>query len=138
MFDRAIALCPCQIDIGERHVVLEIDKAFFGVRPGNDIEHSFRVGRTANGSHILPRCCWDKRLRDLVPVERAARLHVEVDDGCKSARDRKQIGIPTLRFAIDQRGYTFQTMARAFGRQRNGIVVDGKAAVRSGGGWPCV
>ena len=77
-------------------------------------------------------------MRGLVPVKRAACLHVEMDHRRKSARYGKQIGSQALRFAIDQCGHAFQVMAHAFGRKRNGIVMDCKAAVRSSGGWPCV
>ena len=61
-----------------------------------------------------------------------------MNDGGKATRYCKQIRIPAYRFAIDLRTDAFQAMPRTFGRKRNGIVVDGKTAARTGRCWPRV
>ena len=138
MLNRAIALGPRQIDIRQRHIILEIDEAFlwFGNRDG--IEYGFGIGCPAYRRHILTRCRRDKGLRSIVPIERAACLHVQMHHGCEATGNSDQIRIPAFGQAIDKRGHAFQAMARAFGRKRNGVVIDGKPAIRARRCWPCI
>ena len=138
MLDRAIALGPRQIDIGERDIVLEIDEAFLRAGNGHHFEYRLRICSTADGRYILTRCCRNKGLRMFVPIKRAACLHMQMHDRGETTRYREQISIPAYRFVIDQRGYAFQTMPRAFGRERHGIIVDAMPAVGTGRCWPCV
>ena len=138
MFDRAIAFGPSQIDIGQCHIILEIDEAFLWLSNGDHFEYRLRSSGPADGRHILTRTGGDEGLRIRMPIKRPARLHMQVHDRRKPAGHGKQIGIPIHRLAIDQRGYAFQAMPRAFGRKRNGIIIDAMPAVGTGRCWPCV
>ena len=138
MFDRAIAFGPSQIDIGQRHIILEIDEAFLRAGNGDHFEYRLRSSGPADGRHILKRTGGDEGLRILIPIKRPARLHMQVNDRRKPARHGKQICIPVHRLTIDQRGYAFQAMPCAFGRKRNGIIIDAMPAVGASRGWPCV
>ena len=138
MLDRAIALGPRQIDIGERDIVLEINEAFLRAGNGHHFEYRLRICSTADGRYILTRCCRNKGLRMFVPIKRTACLHMQMHGRGETTRYREQISIPAYRFVIDQRGYAFQTMPRPFCRKRHGAVVNTKAAARAGGRWPCI
>ena len=74
-------------------------------------------------------------MRIVVPVEGAACLHMQMNDGCEATRDREQIRVPTHRFTIDKRRHVFQAMPPTFGRKRNGIVVNAKTATRADRSW---
>ena len=124
MLNRTIALGPRQIDIRQRHIILKIDEAFLWFGNRDNIENRFGIGRPADRRHILTRCRRDKGLRSIVPIERAACLHVQMHHGCEATGHSDQIRIPAFGQAIDKRGHAFQAMARAFGRKRNGIVID--------------
>ena len=138
MLNRAIALGPRQIDIRQRHIILKIDEAFLWCGNRDNIEHGFGIGCPAYRRHILTRCRWDKGLRSIVPIERAACLHMQMHDGCEATGNSDQISIPALGQATDTRGHAFQAMARAFGRKRNGVVIHWQAAVRARRCWPCI
>ena len=63
---------------------------------------------------------------------------MQMHDGCEATGNSDQISIPALGQATDTRGHAFQAMARAFGRKRNGVVIDGKPAIRARRCWPCI
>ena len=136
MLNRAIALSPRQIDIGQRHIILEIDEAFLGVRCWGNSENRLGIGRAAHCCDVLARCRGDEGLRCLIPVQRTASLHVEVNDRREPARDGEQIRVPAFGLAIHQCANAFEAMARASCGKGNRVVVDGKSAVRSRRCWP--
>ena len=138
MLDRAIAFGPSQIDIGQCHIILEIDEAFLRAGNGHHFENRLRLCGPADGRDILARTGGDEGLGIFIPVKRPTRLHMQMDHRGKSAGHGQQIGIPFHRLTIDQRAYAFQAMPRAFGRKRNGVIIDAMTAVCTGRCWPCV
>ena len=133
MLDRAIAFSPGEIYVGGGHVILEIDEAGFGVgQVGNSRADRWKIARCrADARHRLPRCAGHERLDRLVPIERAARLTVQMHDRGEAPRNRQQIGLEARALGPDIGLDRMQMMAFSGGRDWEGIGVD---RVRGGAG----
>ena len=77
MLDRAIAFGPGEVDIGERHIILEIDETLLGVAFWRDGGRGRRIRGGTNGRHILAAVCGEESLSLRIEIKRTARLAYE-------------------------------------------------------------
>jgi hypothetical protein len=91
VLDRAIALAPGEIEIGHGYVVLEIDEGLLRIARRADGLGRLGFCGEADRADVLSRGTGYKSLRCLVPIQLAARLHVEVNHRCEPASHSHQI-----------------------------------------------
>ena len=124
MLNRSIPFGPSKIDIGERHVILEIDEALARIACRDCSEDGLRRRRAADRHYRLRRRAGDKGLGCFIPIERATCLHVEVNDRCGPARYREQIGVPAFDLTRHARLDARQPLPRAMGRNWDRVVIN--------------
>ena len=106
MLDRTIAFGPGEIDIAQRHVVLEVDERLARIVGWRRWPDRCGAGCGADRLDVLPRLAGQERLGLRVPIERgAARLHVQVHHGREPARHRQQVCSEVHRLAGDRRAH---------------------------------
>ena len=132
VLNRTIPFAPGEIEIGDGHIVLEIDEGGLGIARCAKRFGGLGLRGQTDRADILRRCARNKGLCVRVPIKLAASLHVEVDHRGEPAGHGDQIAGESAFYPVNRGDQSGDAALSALGRLRQSLVEHREAAVLPG------